>query len=80
MDLAREGYDHIMQEHAKETFEKKIAICIQHALKNSLKNLKIFPWIDERLKDGNLELHVWYFNLETGTIHKYNEIKKDWMF
>ncbi len=80
MDLAREAYEHVMQEHAKESFDKKIAICTQHALKNSLKNLKTFPWIDERLKDGSLELHAWYFDLETGTIHRYNEIKKDWMF
>lgn len=79
MDLARDAYDHVMAEHKNESFEKKIYICTQHALKISLQNLKTFPWIDQRVKDGKLMLHAWYFDLETGAIARYNKENKNWL-
>jgi len=32
----------------------------------SLNNLKTFPWIHERVEQGTLALHGWYFDIEPG--------------
>ncbi|TAL00116.1 MAG: carbonic anhydrase [Rhodospirillaceae bacterium] len=43
--------------------------CEQETVKVSLENLMTFPWIRARVEAGKLELHGWYFDLETGTLH-----------
>lgn len=35
---------------------------------NSLKNLRTYPWIAERVAAGSLSLHGWWFDLETGDL------------
>jgi carbonic anhydrase len=42
--------------------------CEQEAIKISLANLQSFPWIAERVRAGQLQLHGWYFDLETGEL------------
>ncbi|WP_461210224.1 carbonic anhydrase [Desulfocurvus sp. DL9XJH121] len=37
----------------------------------SLENLMTFPWIASRVKDGDLDLHGWYFDMETGQLLSY---------
>ncbi|MFI3241074.1 MAG: carbonic anhydrase [Alphaproteobacteria bacterium] len=39
-------------------------ICEKEAIKKSIKNLREFPFI----KENNVELHGWYFNLQTGSL------------
>jgi len=43
----------------------------QAAILLSLENLHSFPWIDQRVKDGALSLHGWYFDLNTGDLFEY---------
>lgn len=43
-------------------------LCEKEAIKYSIKNLQTFPFIQERLKQNNLSIHGWYFNLKTGSI------------
>jgi carbonic anhydrase len=78
VDLARDAYDHVKQEHNEELFEKQLAICTQHALIHSLHNLTTFSWINQRVKEGTLQLHAWYFDLQTGMIVRYEQEKKRW--
>jgi carbonic anhydrase len=42
--------------------------CEREAIKVSLGNLRGFPWIAERVEARTLELHGWYFDLETGEL------------
>ncbi len=48
-------------------------LCEQEAVKESLKNLLTFPWVKERVEAGKLAIHGWYFDLETGTLHRMNK-------
>ena len=43
------------------------------ALQKSYQNCKEFPWIDERLKQGDLFIHVWFFDIKSGKIFRYSE-------
>ncbi|MCB2108152.1 MAG: carbonic anhydrase [Rhodobacteraceae bacterium] len=47
--------------------------CELEAVKVSLKNLHTFPWVEERVAAGQLTLHGWYFDLETGLLHALGE-------
>ncbi|NOT19680.1 MAG: carbonic anhydrase [Sideroxydans sp.] len=47
--------------------------CEMRAILVSLENLKTFPWINERLNDGSLILHGWYFDIGQGELLRYEE-------
>jgi carbonic anhydrase len=40
----------------------------QAAIRVSLENLLTFPWLRDRLNDGSLTLHGWWFDLEGGKL------------
>jgi carbonic anhydrase len=37
-----------------------------------MENLLTFPWIKQRVQQGALMLHGWYFDIETGQLQAYN--------
>ncbi|MDE2597990.1 MAG: carbonic anhydrase [Rhodocyclaceae bacterium] len=45
--------------------------CELAAILVSLKNLESFPWIAERMAQGELTLHGWYFDMEAGALLAY---------
>lgn len=45
--------------------------CEQASVLVSLNNLLTFPWIRQRVDAGVLQLHGWYFDLETGELLSY---------
>jgi carbonic anhydrase len=38
------------------------------SIRGSLDNLLTYPWIKDRIDAGNLQLHGWWFDLETGDL------------
>jgi len=48
-------------------------ICERETLKDSLVNLRGFPWIRERIRAGTLTLHGWYFDIEAGLLLALDE-------
>lgn len=44
----------------------------QAAVVNSVRNLMSFPWIAERVSEGKLVLHAWWFNLTKGQLYAFN--------
>lgn len=46
--------------------------CAKESLIQSGKNLQTFPWIKNRLDSGNLEIHLWFFNIADGIIEAYD--------
>ena len=44
---------------------------VEHAtVRLSIENLQTFPWIAERLANGTLSLHGWYYDLATSTVER----------
>lgn len=78
MELARPAYKKVITNYRTEPLEIKTTLCEQYTLVHSLDNLKTFPWIHKRIKEGTLQIHAWYFDLATGLIHMYNQRKKSW--
>jgi carbonic anhydrase len=46
--------------------------CEQASILLSLENLLTFPWIAERVENGRLALHGWYFDLSMGELLGYH--------
>jgi carbonic anhydrase len=68
-DAARKKIEH---EHAAASSEVRHRACEQQAILISLKNLMTFSWIRERVEQGKLTLHGWYFDIERGELLGYN--------
>jgi len=49
----------------------------QRAILASLKNLHEFPWIEERVAAGTLDLRGWWFDLEHGELWAATVDEKD---
>jgi len=52
--------------------EARQRACEQQAVMVSLENLITFPWIAERVEEGALNLHGWYFDIEAGELLVYD--------
>jgi carbonic anhydrase len=42
------------------------------ALHQSLKNCLTFPWIAQRVEEGKLNIHLWFFDVKEGQIYTYS--------
>jgi carbonic anhydrase len=73
MELAKIAHDTIIHYHTNCSLDKKIMLCGQYSLINSLKNLKTFPWIAERVHENSLSLHAWNFDMSKGILEEYDE-------
>jgi len=69
VDAARR---HIEQEFAGANSEVRHRACEQQAILVSLDNLMTFSWIRERVEQGSLSLHGWYFDIERGELLGYD--------
>jgi carbonic anhydrase len=72
MRIADAAREKIEQEFAEAGSEVRQRACEQQAILVSLNNLKTFPWIRERVEQGGLALHGWYFDIEHGELLGYN--------
>jgi len=72
MELAKPAYDTVLKLHSQETLHKRMTLCGQYSLINSLKNLETFPWIKERIEKRKVLLHAWNFDLEKGVLESFD--------
>jgi len=47
--------------------------CERTSISVSLDNLETFPWVKERIDNNTLQLHGWYFSLDSGQLEVWNE-------
>jgi carbonic anhydrase len=76
MNIAKPAKKQVLAEHPEASLDDKAHACEKASLLISLENLKTFPWVAERLSQGKLNIHAWYFDLETGTLERYNTNKQ----
>lgn len=49
------------------------------ALNHSHQNCLSFPWIQEAVRRGELQIHLWFFNIKKGQIFTYSEEQKKYL-
>lgn len=72
MGIAEAARKKVNREFADAGSAARRRACEQQAILVSLSNLKTFPWIHERVEQGTLALHGWYFDIEHGELLGYN--------
>lgn len=73
MGMATEAREYVEQEFAAADSEVRHRACEQKSILVSLQNLTTFPWIRERVEQGKLTLHGWYFDIEHGELLGYDQ-------
>ena len=76
MRLAKDARTRTEQALPDAAPEDLARACEQHAILDSLDNLMTFPWIRERVEQGKLTLHGWYFDIECGELLGYNQTSR----
>ncbi|NOT99950.1 MAG: carbonic anhydrase [Gallionella sp.] len=73
MSLAESARASVIKDFADARVEQQQRACEQRAVLVSLHNLQTFPWIAQRVAEGKLKLHGWYFEIESGQLLGYNQ-------
>jgi carbonic anhydrase len=48
------------------------------ALKQSYQNCLTFPWINEKVQQEKLVIHLWFFDIKTGQIFRYSDTHNEY--
>ncbi|MDH4215812.1 MAG: carbonic anhydrase, partial [Gallionella sp.] len=72
MGIADAARERVNLEVAETSFAARQRACEKQAILVSLANLMTFTWIRERVEQGALALHGWYFDIEHGKLLGYN--------
>ena len=77
MDIARPTLTRAISDFGKvgDSDEKKDKLqqyCSEKVILLSMQNLLSFPWIRERVQNGDLQLHGWYFSILDGILKNYD--------
>lgn len=59
--------------------EQTIDDVAKDALTVSYENCLTFPWIKQRVDDGSLAIHLWFFDIEDGEIYHYEFNEKQYL-
>jgi carbonic anhydrase len=72
MRLAEQARTRVLQDMPDASSEELERACEQQAILSSLDNLMTFSWVRERVEQGTLMLHGWYFDIEHGQLMRYD--------
>ncbi len=75
MSIAIPAREKVLAELPDKDFKLQQRAVEQAAILLSIENLLTFPWIDQRVADGIISLHGWYFDLNTGELFEYKPLK-----
>jgi carbonic anhydrase len=76
MNIVSEARDKIRKDLPHKSLDLQARACEQAAILLSMENLLSFPWIAQRVNNGSLFLHGWYFDLAQGELLGYDADKK----
>lgn len=62
----------VLKELPNAPLAEQTRACEMEAIHVSLDNLMTFPWVRDRVEQGKLVLHGWYYDIEAGELFAYN--------
>jgi len=72
VSIAQEAKEWVKTNHSEDSDAAQLKACEQRAVLVSLKNLLGFDFVCQRVDNGSLSLHGWYFDLTAGELLSYN--------
>lgn len=72
VNIAARAKARVLAEFPDANAQEQCHACEEASILVSLENLLTFPWILERVEQGSLTLHGWYFDLDSGELVAYD--------
>ncbi len=72
VNIAARARKKVLDTFSGSTPERQAKACEHASILVSLENLLTFSWVRERVDAGLLDLHGWYFEIETGNLYSYH--------
>ncbi|MFC4270313.1 carbonic anhydrase [Sneathiella chungangensis] len=72
VNIIREAKDAVLSSMAHRDLEEQCKVCEMEGALVSLANLMQYPYVRAALEKGTLDLHAWYFHIESGELLSYN--------
>ena len=72
LEIAEEARDAVKNELADKTIEEQESACEHETILVSLKNLLTYPFVEERIKNNQLKIYGWHFNIESGELMAFD--------
>jgi carbonic anhydrase len=73
IDMLGEARSRVRAEHGEPLTRDSFRAMEHEAVRVSLRNLRTFPWVEERETDGRLRLHGAFFAISDGVLHLLDE-------
>lgn len=75
VNIAARAKERVLAELPDAAPEEQRHACEEASILVSLENLLTFPWIKERVEQGTLTLHGWYFDIKSGDLLAYEPLR-----
>lgn len=72
VSIAQQAKEWVKTNYSQDSDAAQLKACEQRAVLVSLQNLLGFDFVRERVENGSLSLHGWYFDLTAGELLCYN--------
>jgi carbonic anhydrase len=72
VNIASRARDRVLADTRAASLQEQTCACEEASILVSLENLLTFPWISQRVRQGDLTLHGWYFDIDTGALVAYD--------
>ncbi|MBU1249017.1 MAG: carbonic anhydrase [Proteobacteria bacterium] len=72
VDIAAPAREAVLAKMPDASSDDQLRACEQAAILVSIDNLLTFPWIERRVMAGELTIHGWYFDIETGELFTHD--------
>lgn len=72
VSIAERAKQQVLETFSDASPERQAKACEHASILVSLENLLTFPWVRERVDAGKLDLHGWYFDIESGNLYSYH--------
>jgi carbonic anhydrase len=72
VSIAERAKQQVLSTFQQASPDQQAKACEHASILVSLENLLTFPWIKERVDAGTLDLHAWYFDIESGNLYSYH--------
>ncbi len=56
--------------------EERYEITSEENVLLQMENLRTYPVVMKAAQEGRLHVHAWYYEIATGTVHRYNPVKE----
>lgn len=77
--IATEAKLEVLKEMPKAPLKEQLDACAKKSVLISMENLMSFPFIQEKMKNNNLKLFGWFFELEGGKLLEFDFEKKKFL-